>query len=1172
MASFTHLHVHTMFSLLDGLCKIEELCTRTKKLGMDSIAITDHGVMYGAVDLYLEARKQGLKPIIGMEAYVAPEGVANKERRGEQSLHHLVLLCRNLTGYKNLIRLSTRAHLEGFYYKPRLDSSWLETSSDGLIALSACLQGEIPKLLLSGREEHARKVAKNYQQVFGEENFYIEIQDHDIPQQRQVNKLLIAFARKNNIPLVATNDVHYILPDDHEPQDVLLCVQTGKSLTDQNRLKMSSHDFYLRSPEEMAEVFKDTPDAIENTMRIAERCSLELEFDQHLLPDFKTPDGSTPEMHLVHRCRDGLLWRYGLQVDEQFKELPDAVVSQLDPARKTEILERIAYEISIINRMGYASYFLMVKDLVDHARAEKIAVGPGRGSGAGSMAAYLLAITSLDPLEHKLLFERFLNPERASMPDFDLDFGDDRRDEMIQYAVEKYGKDHVAQIITFGSMMAKAAIRDVGRVIGVPYSDVDKIAKMIPLGMDLSESLATVTELKITYDQDPAVRRIIDLSGRLEGVARHSSTHAAAVVISKNPLVQDIPLQQDAKEGKITTQYSMKPCEKIGLLKVDFLGLRNLTILGNAIDIIEKTHDLKLDLHTIPIDDEKVYRMLTRGETAGVFQIESPGMIKLARDLGPTCFADLTAMIALFRPGPMAWINDFIAAKHGKKKARYPYPTLESILSETYGIAVYQEQIQQIACVFAGFSLGDGYLLIKAIGKKIAAMIEEMKVKFIEGAMKTSGVTEKKAEEVFSFIEPFARYGFNKSHAACYARLTYETAYLKANYPVEYMAAVLTSEVADTDKLAFYINECNHMGISVVGPDINKSNQEFSIEGHTIRFGLEGIRNVGTASIDLIVEQRKDKEFDSMLDFCNRVDGRSCNRKVLESLVKSGAFDKFGNRNQHLTCIDTVLSLSSRDQKARTNGQTSMFGATETRAAEAPLPLPQVEEVPISEKLTWERDLLGYYFSQHPLSMFTDFITREGIAPISKCKHLASESKIKTMGIVRSVRQIVTKKKTPMAFVQLEDERDHVELVVFPKTYQETVAVWSSGAIAVVEGKIDFKDDEPKLIVEKAYVAESSSMSAEPGTSTAKPSEHPDNVPEKKSITIRLTSKKCCSAILEQLQTLFASNPGPVRVTLILHSESPQQKTITTDILTSSDNSVLIAIERIAGVHTFSLE
>lgn len=1100
MSNFVHLHNHTMYSLLDGLCNPEELIETAKDMGMEAIAITDHGNMFGAVQFYEACHKAGIKPIIGMEAYLAPNGIDERKPGGAKANKpfHQLLIAKNNEGYQNLMKLNTRAHLEGFYYKPRLDKQWLEEFGQGLVATTSCMAGEIPQLLLSEADnETILEKFSFYHRCFGEDNFYVELQDHDIPELREIiNQRLIHLAQKHGFPVIATNDVHYVHKDDADAQDAVICVSTNKKIEDRDRMRMTSTDYYLRSPEEMEKLFGHVPGALENTKKIADECEVNLEFEKWLLPDFECPDDYTPELYLKHQCAQGFLSRYNVILNDELElQEQDASEWQVDQQKLDQLLERVKYELSVINPMGYASYYLMVQDLVLFARREGIAVGPGRGSGAGSLVAYLCYITNLDPLDHQLLFERFLNPERASMPDFDLDFADDRREEMIHYTREKYGEDHVAHIITFGTMKAKAAVRDIGRVLGLPYSDVDRIAKLIPEGMHLQEAIDSVDELQQVGNQDPLMKQLLELSLRVEGNTRHTSVHAAAVVVSRSPLVEDIPLQKDHKTGKVTTQYSMKPAEKIGLLKIDFLGLKTLTILENTLLNIEQTQGKKMDLDRLPLDDQAAFDLFARGETLAVFQMESGGMIKLSQKLRPTEFADIVAMIALYRPGPMEWIDDFIGAKHGKRKATYPHESLAEILEPTHGIAVYQEQIQQLAQKFAGFSLGDGYILIKAIGKKIAEMIQKLKGKFIEGAMATQGVDREKAEEVFSFIEPFARYGFNKSHAACYGLITYQTAFLKANYPVEFMAAVLTSEMSNQDSMAKYITECQRMGIEILLPDINQSLLNFSVEQGNIRFGLNGVRNVGDAAVEAIVQERKEHgHFRSFSDFCVRVNSRSANKKLLESLIMAGAFDAFGHRNQHLSAMDQVIAWASKEQKSRASGQTSLFDFASAASPDAPakeFPLPEVEEAPMEQQLSWEKELLGCYLSSHPLDPFRKLYqterfsvlvetieqAKESSKPVTAAEQLYGVKQKKVEGEfiiqVQTFRGITTKKGDKMGFAQVEDMSVSLEAVVFPRAYARSDSLWESGKIIRVQGKIDAEPDEdPKLMVDRAWAIE----------------------------------------------------------------------------------------------------
>lgn len=1101
MPDFVHLHNHTMYSLLDGLCQPKDLIKKAKEMGMEALAITDHGNMFGAVEFYEACQAEGLKPILGMEGYLAPGRVEDRKPGGAKANkpYHQLLIARNMQGYKNLMRLNTRAQLEGFYYKPRIDSLWLEELGEGIIATSSCMAGEIPQMIMQeAKDEEILQRIAFYQRCFGQDNYYLELQHHDIQELLQVvNKRLVYLGQKYGIPLVATNDVHYVRKEDHQAQDAIICVSTNKKIADDKRMKMTSKDYYLRSGQEMAELFPQQPEALANTVKIAQQCDVKLEFGKWLLPDFECPEPYSPESYLKHLCAVGFEKRYGIKVSDELELLEAS--QEVSEEKLEELLKRALYELSVINPMGYASYYLMVQDLVNYARAQGIGVGPGRGSGAGSLVAFLLYITNLDPLDHGLLFERFLNPERAAMPDFDLDFADDRREEIIRYSVEKYGQEHVAHIVTFGTMKAKAAVRDIGRVLGMAYSDVDTIAKLIPEGLDLETALVEVEQLQRLYKEDPLIKELLDLARRVEGNTRHTSVHAAAVVISKDPLVEDIPLQKDHKTGKVTTQYSMKPAEKIGLLKVDFLGLKTLTIIQNAVNYLQKSQGIELDMSKISLNDSKVFELFVRGETLGVFQMESGGMAKLAQKLKPNVFSDIIALIALYRPGPMEWIDDFVAVKHGLKTPTYPHKSMAPILEPTYGIAVYQEQIQQIAQQFAGFSLGDGYILIKAIGKKMASLIQELRGKFIEGAMKTQGVSQDKAQEVFGFIEPFARYGFNKSHAACYSMITYYTAFLKANYPVEFMAAVLTSEMSNQDNLTKYIAECRRMKIPVGLPDINRSDGDFTVDGQSILFGLNAIRNVGAAAVEEIIRERTENgTFDSLVDFCSRVSLRVCNVKVLESLVMSGAFDHFGTRTAQLQSLEQVIALGARQQKNRQSGQTTLFDFTNQdndQDSGVGFVLPEVAEVEMEKLLSWEKELLGYYISDHPLAPYAPLWQLEGFYPLSTVKDQSQEmtkplsAAEKLYGVkkpeleVQLVVQvawskvITTKKGDEMAFVGLEDMSGSLEGVVFPRVYAKNNEFWQESTVLLLEGRVQVEPEEdPKIIVNKAKIITSNQV------------------------------------------------------------------------------------------------
>ncbi|MFH0891892.1 MAG: DNA polymerase III subunit alpha, partial [Candidatus Falkowbacteria bacterium] len=887
---FVHLHVHTHYSLLDGLTKIDELIAAAKKDGAPAVAMTDHGVMYGAIEFYQKCKKAGIKPIIGLEAYLAPDSRLNKITRSDGKWnYHLLLLAKNLEGYKNLIKLTSIAHLEGFYYKPRIDWEVLKEYHGGLIAATACMGGEIPALIRAGKTAKARERIREYNELFGQDNFYLEIQDHpDLEGQAEINRELIKLSRELNVPLLATNDVHYLHKEDDEAQDILLCLQNKKKINDTDRMHMTGVDYSLRPAAEIIEAFKDVPEAIENTVKVAERCDLEIELGKIQLPFFEVPAGFNENSYLRKLCEEGLIRRYNTPYEKA------------DPAIK----ERMDFELSVIERMGWPSYFLIVADFVNWAKDNSIVVGPGRGSAAGSLVCYLVRITNIDPLKYDLLFERFLNPDRVSMPDIDLDFADIRRDEVIRYVEGKYGKDHVAQIITFGTMAARAAVRDVGRVLDYPYDYCDQLAKKIPMFCNLKKALENTEELKEVYDKEEGARRIIDYAKRLEGVARHASTHACGVLITKDPLTENVPIQYASSSDRtIVSQYSLHPIEDLGLLKMDFLGLKNLTIIESALKIIKNTRGIEILIDTIPLDDRASYKLFQEGETTGVFQFESSGMKRYLRELKPTEFEDIIAMVALYRPGPMEWIPDFIAGKHGHKRIEYLHKDLEQVLSKTYGVVVYQEQVMQISRVLAGFTKGEADVLRKAVGKKILELLIEQKTKFIDGCIKNS-LSRPLAEKIWAFIEPFAGYGFNRSHAACYALIAYQTAYLKAHWPTEFMAALLTADQQNIDRLAIEIEECKRMGIEVRQPDINQSFETFTVvtsgtatnqvvkaseEVKTVRFGLHAIKNIGeNISKVLIGERKANGPYKDLSDLLERVTDKDLNKKSLESLIKSG--------------------------------------------------------------------------------------------------------------------------------------------------------------------------------------------------------------------------------------------------------------------------------------------
>src|SRR3989339_1255247 len=958
---FTHLHVHSHYSLLDGLPKIDELLDYVKELGMDSVAITDHGVMYGAVEFFKKAKSKKIKPIIGCEVYCAFEKRSDKRPGIDSPRYHLILLAKNEKGYKNLVQLVTKAHLDGFYYKPRIDDELLEKHAEGLIGMSACLQGKIPRLLLSNRNEEAEALAKKYESFFGKGNFYLELQHHaSIPDQAVLNKKLIELSKKTGIPLVCTNDIHYLKKDDSEAQDVLMLINTGSDLNDPERLTMTQDDFSMKSPEEMAEFFKEIPEAVENTQKIADACNFNFELGRTKLPVFPLPEGKTAEKYLEELCQHGLEKRY-------------------DKNPPPEVLKRLNYELSIIEKTGFAGYFLIVQDFVNWAKQNRIVVGPGRGSAGGSIVAYLTGITNVDPLKHNLLFERFLNPERISMPDIDLDFADRRRDEVIKYVGEKYGRDHVAQIITFGTMAARAVIRDVGRALQYTYSYCDQMAKMIPMGMDLAEALEKVDEFKEKYETDPMATKLIDLGKKLEGVARHASTHACGVVISANPLTDSVPLQRSTKEGEegIITQYEMHGIEDLGLLKMDFLGLKNLTIIEDTLARIYVLHNkLSIDLDKIPYDDQKTYKLLQDALTTSVFQLESDGMKRYLKELKSTTFEDITAMVALYRPGPMQFIPDYIARKHGNQTIEYLHPKLEPILKDTQGICIYQEQLMKIAQEVCGFTLGQADVLRKAIGKKIKDLLDAQKDKFTNGAIE-NGASKQVAKELWQWILPFAAYGFNKSHSAAYATIAYQTAYLKAHYPVEFMASVLTSEKADVERISFLIDECKKMEVEVLAPNINESLKNFTVvernpsAGGQIRFGLLAIKNVGVNIIDAIVEERKiNGKFATISDFIHRVKSKDLNKKSMEALIKAGAFDEFAERNQLLGNLEKMLEIARENNKNGNSNQMGLFASSGIKITSKEIKLEPAPPASEFERLGWEKELLGLYVSSHPLNSF----------------------------------------------------------------------------------------------------------------------------------------------------------------------------------------------------------
>ncbi|RKY42448.1 MAG: DNA polymerase III subunit alpha [Candidatus Makaraimicrobium thalassicum] len=1053
-SDFVHLHVHTQFSLLDGACRLPELLDLADKHGMPACAITDHGNMFGVIEFYEKARKKGIKPIIGCEIYMAPESRFDKTSHGIRGAsYHLVLLAKNITGYRNLIDIVSIGYLEGFYYKPRVDKEVLARHSKGLIAMSACLKGEVPHFLLSDQWEQARKAAMEYADIFGRDNFYLEIQDNHLQPQYKLNSDMVKLARELDLPLVATNDVHYLDKNDAKAHDALLCIQTQTTLDDPNRMRFQSDQLYFKSSEEMKKAFSDIPEAIENTIRISDRCQLELNFDELHLPRFRAPGNEENSVFFKRLVNNGIKKRYEIITDE--------------------IKQRLAHELKIIQDSGYVSYFLIVWDFISHAKEKGISVGPGRGSAAGSIISYALGITDIDPIKYGLIFERFLNPARVTMPDIDIDFCFERRNEVIDYVIKKYSKENVAQIITFGTMMAKGVIRDVGRVMGMPYAEVDRIAKLIPQdpGITLEHALEIEPEIKARYEDDPMIRQLIDISQRLEGLNRHASTHAAGVVISDKPLQKRIPLFKTA-DDQVTTGYSMKSLEKIGMLKMDFLGLKTLTVIDQTVKIVKRTREEDIDINRILLDDKTTFDLLSRTETVGVFQLESSGMRDLLRKLRPAKFEDLIAILALYRPGPMGsgMLDEFVKRKQGHIEVRYDHPALEPILKETYGIIVFQEQVMQIVSTLAGFSMAEADNVRKIMGKKIQEAMGEVKVKFLEGSQK-KGVDKATAERIWDFIAYFAGYGFNKSHSAAYAMLSYRTAYLKANYPVEFMTALLASEKNNTDKISNYINESIQMGIDILPPDVNESFKDFTVVGKGIRFGLSAVKNVGSGAAEAIIATRKENgKFESIYDFAHKVDSRAVNRKVVESLVKCGAFDSTGiYRSQAMAVLDKVLGMAAKTNRDRDIGQMSFFddAVTDESFRESFQNIPNIPEWPEHELLSNEKEMLGFYITKHPLTRFEKLLNAYSTGKISELSGMSDGQEVLIGGIVNKARVTVTRKKAEkMAILSLEDLDNFVDVLVFPAAYRKAPELAKEDNLIYVHGRLNLREEEPKIVAE----------------------------------------------------------------------------------------------------------
>lgn len=1114
---FIHLHNHSDFSLLDGASRVDQIVDLAAKYEMPAVALTDHGNMFGAIAFYQAAQKKGIKPILGCEIYVAPGSRKDKSPGGgiSDTNNHLVLLAESNKGYKNLIKLVTAGYLEGFYYRPRIDKELLAEHSEGLIGLSACLKGEVPSAALRGTEEQMLKAAGAYEDILGKGNFFLEIQDQGLEEDVPVNTKLMALAKKTGLPIVATNDCHYISREDALAHDILLCIGTGKKVSDTERMRYHGEEFYFKSSDEMAEVFKGYQEAYDNTLAIADRVQLDLTRQQFHLPQFTVPEGETIDGYF-----EKVIWQGFQQRMERVRERQAAgelryPISDYEP--------RLRREMEIIHKMGFAGYFLIVWDFIRFAREQGIPVGPGRGSAAGSLVAYSLRITDIDPLEHGLIFERFLNPERVSMPDIDIDFCEARRGEVIDYVTERYGRDNVAQIITFGTMKARAVTRDVGRVLDVPYADVDRIAKMIPATLDatLEKAIDEVPQLREAAEADPRIGRLLDVAKRLEGVSRHASTHAAGVVIAPKPLTEFLPLYK-GNRGEITTQYAMKDVEDIGLLKMDFLGLRTLTLLDNCVKLIARQLGEKIELDRLPMDDPKTYQLFSEGQTFGIFQFESDGMRDILRRFKPEKLSDLTALNALYRPGPIrsGMIDDFIKRKHGKVPVRYEVPELKEILEDTLGVMVYQEQVMRIGSTLAGFTLGEADLLRKAMGKKKADVMLAQREKFISGAV-ANEIPKKKAEKIFALMEHFGGYGFNRSHSAAYAVLAYQTAYLKANYPVFFMAALLTSEKQNTDKVVHYLTVARKMGLRVLPPDINESVLDFTVVGEEIRFGLAAIKNVGESAIQSILESRAARggRFESLVDLCEDVDLRLVNKRVLESLVKSGALDSFGARRSQLyAMIDRALDFGQRLQRERESGQANLFGDAEGSRRPPELEkLPDLNEWSEKERLSYEKATLGFFLSGHPLDRYKEVLASFASCTTGQISGKVGEKEVAVGGLITSVKTLRTRKGDPMAVLRLEDQEGATEVVVFPDAYKTHYGLLSQDTEVLVKGKPEGGEDLPKILASELIPLEEVDQR---GAS---------------SVTVRVQLDSFHQETLPHLRELLEANRGecPIRFELL---------------------------------------
>jgi DNA polymerase-3 subunit alpha len=1138
---FVHLHVHSEFSLLDGLSPVKRIVETVKRQRMRAVALTDHGNLYGAIDFYSYARSAGIKPIIGVETYVSPRGMSDKGGSQDRNYFHLVLLAKNLVGYHNLLKLVSRASLEGYYYKPRIDRALLAEHAAGLVALSACYSGEPSRAILESDPARAKEAAGWYREVFGED-YFLELQDHGNADDQVVNAGLLELNQKLGIPLVVTNDSHYTIPQEAAAQDLLLCVQTNSTDQDRGRMRMDpAGAFCLKSAEEMWRLFGHVPEALRNTVSIAERCDLELDFGRLSFPalDHIVPAGESPQAFLARTCEEGLHKRYGAALADEHRH-------------------RLRYELEVVDKTGFAAYILFVWDFVDWARQRGIPCGP-RGSAAGSIILYCLGISDLDPVRYGLTFERFLNPERIQMPDIDMDFADDRRDEVIQYVIDRYGRERVAQIITFGRLLARAAIRDVGRALDYPLNEVDRVAKLIPpvpIGLKLKDALEQNPELKSLYDSQPHIKTLVDRAQSVEGVARHAGTHAAGVVVADQPLTNYVPLQRATRGDSAMTQYDMKVLDKIGLLKMDFLGLANLTMLAKTLENVKLRHGLELDLAKLPLDDAKTYTMLGRGETRTVFQLEGSGMTRAVQDLQPSTLDHLAALVALYRPGPMAHIPSYIARRDGREASTPPDGALADVLEESYGVIVYQDQVLQVVRKLAGYTLGQADVLRRAMGKKEKDVMAREGPKFIE-AVVANGYPLATAEGVWELLQPFAGYAFNKAHAYCYALVAFQTAFLKANYPVEWFAAVLSTIAADTDKVVGVVGECRRLEVHVLPPDVNASELDFRVEADGIRFGLGAVKNVGEGAVEQIVHERgANGPYASLEEFCRRQDLHTVNKRVIESLVKCGAMDGLGQREVLLDGkrLDSAIAAAQIDQRAASTGQTSlfdMFGDSEIAAAPAPV-ANGATEVSARDRALWEKEVLGFQFGDHPFMEAAAWLNGQLTHDTSQLTAELSGEKVTIAGLVTGVRRILTKAKSQMAIVTLEDLHGAIEAVVFPRVYERGIDAFREDLVLVIDGKVDTRSEQPQIVVDRAEVWSPPTNGTPPplppraqtnGTRTHQPPPPPPS-PEVESkhvlrvVVPRSDDDNACVRLLEQLHVLVARFPGQDEIQLVLHDRS----------------------------------